>query len=235
MIRELFHPSGGLGYHFRALLRSKRYWKPFRDEIDRFFAPPDFQGKHLVVFGSSGGYLFPKILFSRFKTIDCVDFDPISFSIFRFRHPEWRGRAVRVNFLDEWKHSLGDPLVFLDRLGAPADTAVLFLNVLGQLTNREQLSFFPGMAKLLEGRAWASVHDRLVFDQPVEWREKPAPESISDTLLANALQDSRGQPLAECESSGVGNRFRGERHEYFIWSLRDRQVQVCEAVLSPHS
>lgn len=232
MIRGLFHPSGGLRYHLRAWRRSRVQWQPYRDEIDRFFKSSDFRGRHLVVFGSSGGYLFPKGLFSRFETVDLVDFDPLSFSIFRFKHPEWKGRAIRVNFLEEWKHSLEDPVVFLDRLGVPADSSLLFMNVLGQLTDREQRAFFPGLTALLAGRAWASVHDRLVFDQPVSWREKPAPESISDTLLANALQDSRGRPLAECESSGVSNRFRGARHEYFIWSLRETQVQVCEAVCS---
>ena len=160
----IFRPSGGLSYHLRARLNRAR-WEPFAQQVAKWLRTWDVTGPELVLIGPSGGYSLSDEFLGRFTKIDAYDLDPLAHFFFRGRHPHAR---VRFHRRDVFSHNNRINLSPLREVlaGHPA-AAILFCNVLGQLpleiaaTENELVHNLLNLKKLLEGRRWASYHDRF--------------------------------------------------------------------------
>jgi len=178
---ELFSPTGGLRWHFRALLRRRTFWKEFRTQLERFLARWDTgSAKTLVLIAPSGGYTLPPSLLRRFDTLVAIDREPLALFVFRlrwfFRFP---GRVVTrcSDALGIAEGGRADAGVLARTLAEYPDSAVLFCNVLGQMRfvfedadEREDFTRWRAeVRELLVGRSapWASYHER--------WSGEPMP------------------------------------------------------------
>jgi hypothetical protein len=188
---ELFSPTGGLRWHFRALLRRHILWKEFRAQLDRFLGDWDTgDAGTLVLIAPSGGYTLPPALLRRFDTIVAIDREPLALLIFRLR---WSLR-VRSRIVTRCADALGivegrpvDSSCVSRILAEYPDAAVLFCNVLGQMRFvLEDADEHEGFARwradvrgLLAGRAapWASYHER--------WSGEPMPAIVGRQFGAN--------------------------------------------------
>jgi hypothetical protein len=182
MTSRWFNPTGGFGYHVRALLYGRRQWAPFRQEIARWlrgWAPPE---RELLLVGPSGGYSLDPAFLGAFSRIIAVDIDPLAALIFRLRFGR-QLRERRVSLVWDGRDHLSpglqgfsiQPLCAL--IDAYPEAAVLFCNLLGQLPllGEDRLPdqsdddppegsyerWLLGLPAALAGRSWATYHDRI--------------------------------------------------------------------------
>ncbi len=106
------------------------------------------------------------------------------------------------------------------REALPRDACVLFTNVLGQLV------YWARLHRVLEGREWASFHDRLsgfgVFaPAPTEWRDD---RSLSMGFEGAAEVESHETELLR-PACALGLR-------YFDWRITPRRVHRIEGFWS---
>lgn len=185
MTSRWFNPTGGFGYHVRALLYGRSRWSPFRQEIARWlraWAPPE---RELLLVGPSGGYSLDPAFLCAFSRIIAVDIDPLAALIFRLRFGRLlRDRGVALAW-DSRDHLSPGPQGFSLRplcslVAAHPEAAVLFCNLLGQLPMLgddrlpDQSDDDPpegsyerwllGLPAALAGRSWATYHDRISGD-----------------------------------------------------------------------
>lgn len=153
--------TGGAVWHARAFAAQSR-WRPTRHSIAHWLGSAGFEASELVVVGASAGWMMPTAFFARFERVTAVDIDPLARPLFALRHG-WRLRASGVRVA--WRS--WDALALLDQtLERSPRAAILFDNVLGQQIYRSrQLDALEqalgGLARRLEGREWASLHDWL--------------------------------------------------------------------------
>jgi hypothetical protein len=153
-----FRKTGGVRWHARAL-RYRRLHGPFRSHVGEFLEAWQPQANRLVLVGCSAGWFLPGSFLSRFRSLTCIELDraaPHCFQLLHGRHLSRAGTSMRWILQD-----------FIDCLPsvlqADTEAAVLFCNVLGQL-GMERADFDRQLATLpsrLEGRPWASFHDRF--------------------------------------------------------------------------
>ena len=191
------NPTGGLGYHVRAWRYRNRYWSTFLSSLSDWLEQWSPQQREILLIGPSGGHCMDFNFLAKFSSVVCVDTDPFASFLFR-----WRARGVfnqtgaklvwdSTDYLSPGKD--GFSMTGLDALLAAHPTAaVLFCNILGQLpllgedrasgqddTKPAEGSYESWLLDLpnhLQGRSWASFHDRL--SGPVK------PENIDEKLLA---------------------------------------------------
>lgn len=174
---HLFDPTGGLIYHLRALRHRHQRWAPFHAAVAAWLNDWQPARRQLVIVGPSAGYALPLGFFARFDSVVALEPDPLA---------RWRlGRrpdATKLQF--DTLDCLNSP----DGLGHLAarfpDAAVLFSNVLGQVT--APLEDWSSLLKRhLSTQPWASYHD------VISTRSAPrpaAPASVqTDTDLPTLL------------------------------------------------
>ena len=220
--------SGGIIYHLRALLHGKKsdsLWASHRDQVKAFLSlwnPPE---KNLLVVGTSGGYSIPKEFLERFTTITAVEPDSFARVIFERRFgmkPKWVTQEIDFRNLDSLK-----------ALVAP-DTAVLFTNLLGQLSFPRAVETKRKLKEVLSQSSWASYHDalsgeHLEFDTELSEKYRQAslaqmktwiyPKIKGGTLEINAHQ---GPDLFASEP---GNQFL-----YWQWRITPKRTHLIEGV-----
>ena len=147
--------SGGFFYHLRALRFRESFWDQHREGVRKFLADWNPQSRNLVLIGPSGGYSFPEGWLSKFETITAFEPDFMARLIFERRHPV-KPRWIRSGFPFHDFSALKDI--------PKAETAILFCNILGQISIRSASRFQATMVQSLEGREWASYHDALSGD-----------------------------------------------------------------------
>ena len=183
-------PSGGLLWHWRAW-RNRSHWGRFNAAISAWLDAWQHGSSGLLLLGPSAGWCLPDTFLGRFSHIHAVDLDPLAPLLFRWLH----GRALAGVRLSWQRGNLFDAIgPLLERYPRHA---VLFANVLGQhgLHQREPgraEADFAGLGLQLQGRRWASFHDRLSG----EWsgtRSEPAAlrfAAVADTLTLAKIAGS---------------------------------------------
>jgi hypothetical protein len=190
--------SGGAIYHWRAFkhgkMNSHALWAQHRERVEHFLSLWNPQGKNLVLIGPSGGYSLPPAFLDRFENVIGVEPDAMARFIFEKRF------SKNVNWIKEGVDFANlDPLQKL----IPADSVILFCNLLGQLTFRRAGGIKKNLAAFLKSYTWASYHDALSgegleFDTELSERGKEAtlakmkswiyPKVSGGTLEVNAHQ-----------------------------------------------
>jgi hypothetical protein len=243
--KVLVNPAGGLRYHLRALRYSRKLWQPFRWAVGEWllgWQPPE---KTLVLVGPSAGYNLQPFLFERFERVIALEPDPVARFLFKRRLA-----AAPLDKRPELEMLADDHLLeHPERLGTllrERDACVLFSNVIGQLSvllgvdhaEAEPLARVrTAISGLLEGRSWASFHDR--FSGPL----RPVLEGIltgdgrlTDAELVEALfgeANAEGEPAMPKEFIDhlTAGFFPDELpHAYFCWELEPSAYHVIEGV-----
>ncbi len=243
----LFNVAGGLRYHARGWRNAEGRWLPFRQALGGWLRQWQPGGQKLVIVGPSGGYCLERAWLGSFEEIACLDPDPLARAIFTRRlravAPDTRVSWSLDDFLSERVPEL-QIRRFEKFLEAHPGAPVLFSNFLGQLSLLLQSR--PGDAskamaawksqlvrKTLEGRSWASFHDRVSgklaprFEQPYL-----SPARLTDgEIVAKLYTDPQGEvELADHETDGLFPAAR--EHSYFRWDLTREWIHLIEATRS---
>ncbi len=158
---DWFSPSGGLAWHMRAL-RWRSGWRAFAAAISWWLDTWQHGSSGLLLLGPSAGWCLPDRFLGGFSHIHAVDLDPLAPFLFQCLHGAALARHdVRLS----WQRGN-----LFEEIGPLLERhprhAVLFANVLGQhgLHQREPgraEADLAGLVARLQGRRWASFHDRL--------------------------------------------------------------------------
>jgi hypothetical protein len=243
---NLWNPAGGVRYHLRALRYAARLWEPFRWPLGEWLLGWRTSEPTLLLVGPSAGYNLQPFLLERFQRVVVLEPDPLA---------RWllRRKLARVP-LDPRPtlEMMGeDQLVFhpdrfaplLERLGP---TAILFCNVLGQLQHLLQIeettapSFVAvrdSVRAALQGRSWASFHDRVSGALAPSLEEPIAAERRwSDReLLEQAYYGAEGELGGTLFDHGTEGFFpESLPHLYLRWELAPGSFHLIEAVASEH-
>jgi len=244
------NPAGGLRYHLRGFRHARALWWPFRFALAEWlygWQPPE---RRLVLVGPSAGYCLEPLTLERFDEIICLEPDPVARFLFarRLRRAKLE-RLPRLRF-EARDLILEDPARFAAFLAEIGEAAVLFSNFLGQM--RVLLDLAGPDARLeavkrsivaaLEGRSWASFHDRVsgalrpLAREPLDADRRLSNDEITAIYFgAHTLdRDDRvliaaggERPLLDHLTEGM---FPAERpHRYFVWELEPGQFHLIEA------
>ncbi len=241
----LMNPAGGLRYHLRALRFKNREWQPFRWNIGEWllgWEPPE---STLVVVGPSAGYCLQPFFFERFRRVVFLEPDPLARLLLK-RH---LGRAPLdqrplLEFVES-DHLVKYPERLPKLLERTPDAALLFTNVLGQLRallgleddrapEFERIGSAIGQA--IQGRSWASFHDRLSgYVSPVAKDPITSETRLSDEEILVELYDANerenGPARRELVDHLTQRLLPSELpHTYFSWEIEPGRFHLIEAV-----
>ncbi|MCU0842567.1 MAG: hypothetical protein MUC79_12740 [Thiobacillaceae bacterium] len=218
---SLFHPSGGLRYHLRALRYRDGLWRPYRRAVASWledWRPPP---KHLVLVGPSGGYTLTEAFLACFARVTVLEPDPLARAVLRRRF---------TGVVFDRAEPLRDPADLPRRF---PDAAFLFCNLLGQAWQGlpASQSVQPAeVVKALAGRDWASYHDVVSTRRPAD-AEGPVELDRLPTLEALLGRFWRGGAL-EIVDHGTHGLCPEWRRAYVVWPLTPRQHQLVEWLAS---
>ena len=132
-LSEAWHAggTGGLNWHLHAH-QSRQRWQPTVQALSAYLEGIHPQRRHLLLIGSSAGWMMPSPFLQRFERIDAFDIDPLAGIWFRARHGgHLRAHGVALHY---HRH---DAIAHLPALLAQHPQAcVWFDNLLGQLRYR---------------------------------------------------------------------------------------------------
>ena len=236
---SLFTPSGGLVYHARALRFREGLWTPFRDALAAWLAQHLAVAEELILVGPSGGHCLPLAHLSRFGRLLVLEPDPLARQILALRLPRSRLEVEHRDLLLQPLLSGGAGLDAL--LQRRPHAAVLFCNLLGQLhfglSDEEKAHFHAELRRrivpLLEGRPWASFHDRWSLDRGPD---EPTPttrsfeQQPSDHALGVAWFGPAGAPVTVLDHGTSGLFPEALTRSYFSWQITPKALHVVEAV-----
>jgi hypothetical protein len=234
----IFNVAGGIRYHWRGWRSAGGRWRPFRAAVSDWLAGWLPGGDRLLIVGASGGYCLDMRWVGRFAEVVCLDPDPVARWVFARRlrraSPGTRLAWRQDDFLDEH-----DPAAQLARLqafmGEYPGAPVLFSNFLGQLGLLMDERAIPSSLALahwrerlvrdvLEGRPWASFHDRISGElSPRLELPLRAPARLDDAEIIRRFYGDPGPDrghLIELADHGTEGLFPADReHTYFSWEL----------------
>ncbi len=159
---SVFRPSGGLVFHWRALLNGWR-WRTFRRDVAQWLDIWDCETEELVIIGPSGGHTLPTQWLRRFDKITGYDLDPLAGFFFKLRH-----RHPHTTFLKKdmfWRDGRLSLTPIKQMLESHPKASILFCNVLGQVLlehpadESDWYQYLKELRQVLNGRCWASYHD----------------------------------------------------------------------------
>jgi hypothetical protein len=246
------NPTGGFGYHLRAFSRRRTLWAPFARNIARWLAAWAPTETEIVLIGPSGGHCLDLSFLRRFARIVAVDIDPFAPWVFRWRARHVLRQMGTVLTWDARDHLSPGPEGFAlapvrALLDAHPDAAVLFCNILGQLPllgedrDPEQRDDAPpegsyehwllGLAEALEGRTWATFHDRIsgpVRPRAIDSSAPVAWASSQDIVTGHyPLTDDPDLALVEHRTSVL---LPDEARWQFVWELAPGMFHLIEAM-----
>jgi hypothetical protein len=236
-----FNRAGGVNYHLRARHYAKKLWEPFRWALGEWllaWQPPE---RCLVLVGPSAGYNLQPFLFERFERVIVLEPDPLARWLFKRRlaRAPLEQRPHIETIADD--HLVQHPERLLELLARSEPCAVLFSNVIGQLSalfdrevpDAEILAVRRAVQAALAGRSWASFHDRVSgpLAPRVEGMAR-APRRWSDEeVLARAYDTSPGSTVVELVDHYTEGFFpEALPHAYFRWELGPGVYHLIEAV-----
>jgi hypothetical protein len=234
---SLLSPSGGVVYHLRAARYRGGLWAPFRARLGSWLSQQLSDAPELILVGPSAGHCLPLDRLARYPRLTALEPDWLAARLLRAKLP-------RLEVLHE--DLLLGPLLRgepgLEQLLAQRpQAAVVFCNVLGQLqfglSDREQAQlvseFQRRLLPALQGRAWASFHDRWSFDlEPDGQRllEREFPNAPSELELGQAWFGSDGPELSAFDH-GTAELFPAQLpRRYFGWQLTPHAYHLVEGV-----
>jgi hypothetical protein len=153
--------TGGLHWHWHAL-KSQKHWQTTVAHIENFLLQCKPRYSHLLLMGSSAGWMLPSAWLTQFERIDAYDIDPLAKHLFNWRHASALGKCAT-----QITHHRQDALLHLpDILLKHPQASIWFDNMLGQhrYRIRDELQVeqeLCGLKTRLTGRDWGSVHDLL--------------------------------------------------------------------------
>ncbi|MGK5083599.1 hypothetical protein WDW37_09865 [Bdellovibrionota bacterium FG-1] len=237
----LFNPTGGLIYHLRALRYRNALWHEFRNALHPWLAQWAPSERALLLIGPSGGYCLPPSFLARFKQISAVDPDPWAPIIFhrRFRrNAQW----IRQDYFSPVR-GVFDPSRFEILMSKHPHHAVLFCNFLGQLpllntaaaTQPSFSKWKAALPSLLEGRSWATFHDRLSGElRPTLATNSPLcryEDCVADSrLLADFYKAPAEDRQIELSDHLTGDLFPGHPRHFFRWQLTPGNWHLIEGI-----
>ncbi|MDO9598857.1 MAG: hypothetical protein Q7J47_14160 [Azoarcus sp.] len=215
---HLLDPSGGLGYHWRALRYRHHFWAPFISTVAGWLHAWQPPTKHLVIVGPSAGYALPTPFLARFGQITVLEPDPLARLILRRRLRPLRLEAGTLDCLSD-----RDGPRWLAR--QYPDASLLFANILGQappLTARPDWA--AHLRDALRGHHWASWHDVLSASTA------PRVDAATPLLPAPDIATLAGRlwhwPTEVCDHDNFG--LVGRQDALALWQLAPHQWQVVE-------
>ncbi len=221
----LFGPSGGMLWHWRAL-RARRQHADLRAQIERWLLQWQPSASTLLLVGPSAGWTLSQRFLAQFKTLIAIDLDPVARPLFWLTH----GKALADSGVKlRWIH--GDFVEMLPALlGAHADMAVLFCNVLGQLgvERGDYQQVLGALPHTLRRVNWATYHDR--YSAAAEC----APEAARKAFESMSGMDSSTLVSMGCKGEwtdhGTGVLLPGNwPRRYLPWLLTARKFHWLEA------
>lgn len=191
----LFHPSGGLTYHFRALRYRRRLWLPFCRDLGAWLGEWKPGRDQLVIIAPNAGYTLNPEFLAQFRSIVCVDPDPLASVLFRARYRNaLRGVKLSWSFRDFFVQTASAGPSSYSVAGSFAgwnmstarllreaypEACFLFSNFLGQMkffdrspgAKERLLAWQEQFAADLQGVPWLSYHDLRSGESEQELRE----------------------------------------------------------------
>jgi len=149
---RLWHDSGGLSYHWRALRYRKTLWAPFISQASAWldsWQPPE---EELVIVGPSAGYTLPAQWLARFRRISILEPDPLARWLLARRLPS---TPIQSCNMDCFATADGPAQL----RGFFPDSAILFSNVIGQIIDDTSGPWKHSLLESMQGISWASYHD----------------------------------------------------------------------------
>lgn len=220
----LFHPSGALPYHLRALRWRHNLWAPFHAQARRWLTDWRPETKHLVLIGPSGGYALTAQFLERFAQITVLEPDPLARWLLRRRFP---GIAFALRDSDY----LAKPGGFARLAATYPDAGFLFCNLLGQELQGQPADFdravwLAELEPALRGRAWASWHDLVSTSRAPEGRAPACLDQAMplDELLARIWRDGDLE-VTDHETAGL---CPSTPRRYALWRLAPRRHHLIE-------
>lgn len=230
---SLFHHSGGVVYHWRALFHQSKHWKKHSDQTRLFLEEWNPKSESLYLIGPSGGYSLPLTWLKKFKDITAIEPDALSRKIFEWRtglKPNWITEPFRF---DELKNNT--PYF-------KKNSAILFCNLLGQLHFDETagLQAQETLCQLTQSHEVASYHDILSGDDfRFEWTspmdgDEPLRVKYEIEALDPYLTANEGIAELDLHVHPAAYLFQDDffRYQYWEWQITNKQTQVIEAVYS---
>jgi hypothetical protein len=236
----LFSSTGGVVYHLRAQRYRRTLWLPFRQAVESWLVQALPPSAELILVGPSAGSCLPLTHLSRFGEVIVLEPDGLARLVLRSR---LAGARVTSRASDLLVAPLLSDAPGLDRLlEARPHASLLFCNVLGQLqlTLSEEehaawrAAFQRRILPALEGRRWASFHDRWSLERDGE--APPVPQSTrfervpEEQELARTLFGPEGPALTVLDHGTAGLFPETGPHHYFAWQLTPTALHVVEAV-----
>lgn len=231
---SIFHYSGGIVYHWRALRNLDRLWSSHLDQTRAFLEEWAPQSKTIYLIGPSGGYSVPKEWLKRFTKIIAFEPDPSARIIFQIRN------RIRT----EW---ISKPFDFLDlkegKIQFEPGSAILFCNLLGQIHFDEESGFLAQaeLLKLTESHEFASYHDVLSGNYfRFEWTsptldDEPVRAKFDVETMDPYITPDEGTPELNLHIHPANYLFQDEepfRYQYWEWRVTPTQTQIIEGVYS---
>ncbi len=211
----LFHPSGGLVYHWRAWRHGRTGWGAYTETVAGWLDDWQPTPRHLVLVGPSAGYSLTPAFLARFDTVTALEPDPLARFLLARR---FAGNTIAfAPGLADFGHL---PRHF-------PGAAYLFCNLLGQTID---LTTRPGWQSSLEqamaGQAWASYHDLLSTSVP------PSTLARCHTPPDTPLEVIAGHYWSEQSLAAVDHGTHGLRpdlpRQHVIWPLQPGQYHLVE-------
>ena len=220
--------SGGLLYHFRAVLHGKNQglWSSHQVGVKQFldrWNPPE---KSLVLIGPSGGYSLPKFFLERFSEVIAIEPDLLARLIFEKRFlikPKWIKGRVNFNRLDNLEGLI------------PPGAAILFCNLLGQVPLNSTSHIAQVFKKNLSSRSWASFHDALsgeLLEFDTELAE-PLKKANLVQMKAWIYPKVKLGSVLTVNAHQAPDLFRDEKNNHFFywqWRIIPRRTHLIEGV-----
>ncbi len=225
--------SGGIFYHYLGVRYASKLWRPTRDFISARLR--DFAiSKKILLVGPSAGYLLDTKILKLASQVSCVDIDPLSPLLIRWRH----GRYIKchtqdVFSLDRQKLNIHATESFLK---THPDSKIVFCNILGQLPFLYPLTWKNSVAldlwkkefhQLLYNKNIFSFHDRLTLTGP-----RPLFQDLinikyplSNEDLIARVENLKGEVVIDHETKDI---IVGSNCSYTLWSMTPTEHHILE-------
>jgi len=214
--------SGGWVYHWRAFRFRKREWRGHLDSVRDFLeswvdaqraprpSPVSEAPSTLILIGPSGGYSLPLSFLERYSQIVAYEPDALARTIFERRFPSLAGRISWIQKEYDFRSEL-------------SEGAILFCNVLGQISVKNSASFRVALMDRLKGRIWASYHDAL-SGREIRFRipssSTRAREKASTKEMQRWLETRSTRPIEVIEHLAPDWFEASDELQFFYWDWR---------------
>jgi hypothetical protein len=203
----------------------------------REWSPPE---RAILLVGPSAGHCLPFVWLRGFERVAAGDPDPMARVLFTRRF----GREVPWSARDYFTPKRGRFEIdgVRELLAEYPGHAVLFCNFLGQVPFLAPKASFEEsfvlwkrkLPEALEGRSWASFHDRMsgglrpALDAP---RDIDSP--LSDPAIVREFYEApNGERVIELSEHLSGDLFPGRPRRFFSWELSPGTWHLIEGVSS---